>query len=95
MCRIFLQQISTTATIPFPLPRPPPPALWPSINSLGHVAVKGGTVEGGAMFYNAELSNMNVRLPGRKALLLKGTGDALVEPFKIKVRMCLYVCAVS
>lgn len=37
------------------------------------------------MVYSAELSDTNVRLPSRKALLLKGTGDSLVEPFKIKV----------
>lgn len=37
------------------------------------------------MVYTAELSDTNVRLPSRKALLLKGTGDSLVEPFKIKV----------
>lgn len=47
--------------------------------------MKGGSVDGGAMSYKAELSDMNVRLPGRKALLVKGTGDAIVEPFKIKV----------
>lgn len=52
---------------------------------MGHMLVEGGSVEGGAMAYRAELSDMNVRLPAKKALLLKGTGDAVVEPFKIKV----------
>lgn len=51
---------------------------------MGHVLVQGGTVEGGAMEYTAELSDMNVRLPAKKVLMIKGTGDAVVEPFKIK-----------
>lgn len=53
--------------------------------NMGHMLVDGGSIEGGAMAFEAELSDMNVRFPARKALLLKGTGDAVVEPFKIKV----------
>ncbi|CAM9617791.1 unnamed protein product, partial [Ectocarpus fasciculatus] len=52
---------------------------------MGHMLVAGGTVDGGGMAYTAELSDMNVRLPAKKALLVKGTEDAVVEPFKIKV----------
>eukprot|EP00903_Cladosiphon_okamuranus_P017946 g16513.t1 len=52
---------------------------------MGHMQVDGGTVKGGAMEYRAELSDVNVRLPAKKALLVNGTGDAVVEPFKIKV----------
>lgn len=52
---------------------------------MGHMQIDGGTAEGGAMEYKAELSDVNVRLPAKKALLIKGTGDAVVEPFKIKV----------
>lgn len=52
---------------------------------MGHMLVEGGSVKGGGMAYRAELSDMNVRFPAKKALLLKGTGDAVVEPFKIKV----------
>lgn len=47
--------------------------------------MKGGTKDDGAMVYTAVLKDMSVRLPKRKALLIKGTGDALVEPFQIKV----------
>eukprot|EP00752_Nemacystus_decipiens_P006311 g5691.t1 len=51
---------------------------------MGHMQVEGGSADGGAMEYRAELSDVNVRLPAKKALLIKGTGDAIVEPFKIK-----------
>lgn len=52
---------------------------------MGHMLVEGGSAEAGAMKYSAELSDLNVRLPAKKALLAKGTADAVVEPFKIKV----------
>lgn len=52
---------------------------------MGHMQIEGGSADGGAMAYRAELSDVNVRLPAKKALLIKGTGDAIVEPFKIKV----------
>lgn len=51
---------------------------------MGHVLVQGGSLESGAMAYKAELTDMNVRLPAKKALMIKGTGDAVVEPFKIE-----------
>lgn len=52
---------------------------------MGHMQVEGGSAEGGVMEYRAELTDVHVRLPAKKALLIKGTGDAIVEPFKIKV----------
>ena len=53
---------------------------------MGHMLVEGGSVEGGGTAYRAELSDMNVRLPAKKARLLeRGNTDALIEPFKIKL----------
>ena len=52
---------------------------------MGRMQVEGGSTEEGAMKYAVELNDVNVRLPAKKALLTKGSGDALVEPFKIKV----------
>ena len=57
---------------------------------MGHVLVEGGSAEGGARAYRAELSDFNVRLPARKAgLLVRGGTDALIEPFKIKVDVAM------
>ncbi|CAM9838681.1 unnamed protein product, partial [Ectocarpus fasciculatus] len=52
---------------------------------MGHMLVEGGSVEGGAMAYRAELSDMNVRFPAERSLLLvRSEMDAVIEPFKIK-----------
>ncbi|CAN0568556.1 unnamed protein product, partial [Ectocarpus sp. 12 AP-2014] len=52
---------------------------------MGHMLVEGGSVEGGAMAYSAELSDMNVRFPAERSLLLvRSEMDAVIEPFKIK-----------
>ncbi|CAM9455743.1 unnamed protein product [Ectocarpus sp. 4 AP-2014] len=52
---------------------------------MGHMLVEGGSVEGGAMAYRAELSDMNVRFPAERSLLLvRSEIDAVIEPFKIK-----------
>lgn len=54
---------------------------------MGHMLVAGGRVEGGAMAYTAELSDMNARLPARKSqLLLRENMDAVIEPFGVKAR---------
>ena len=53
---------------------------------MGHMLVEGGSVDGGGSVYRAELSDMNVRLPAKKARLLeRGNADALIKPFKINV----------
>ena len=53
---------------------------------MGHMLVDGGSVEGGGRSYRAELSDINIRLPAKKARLLeRGNTDAVIEPFKIKV----------
>lgn len=52
---------------------------------MGHMLVEGGSVEGGAMSYRAELSDMNARLPAKKSqLLVRGDMDTVIEPFKVK-----------
>lgn len=38
------------------------------------------------MSYAIEVSDITVRLPSEKALMQTGTDDALIRPFKIKVR---------
>ena len=38
------------------------------------------------MEYTAEVSDITARFPLRKALLVSGTGDTFIEPFKVKVR---------
>ena len=57
---------------------------------MGHVLVEGGSVEGGARAYRAELNDFNVRLPAKKAgLLVRGGTDAIIEPFKVKVDVAM------
>ena len=57
---------------------------------MGHMQFEGGSVDGGGSVYRAELSDINVRLPAKKARLLeRGKADALIEPFKIKVDVAM------
>lgn len=59
------------------------------LDSVGNAVIAGGTQEDGkSMSFGLEVSDIAVRLPLRKAFLDSGKGDALIEPFKIKVR-CL------
>lgn len=52
---------------------------------MGHMLIKGGSVEGGAMAYRGEFSDMNARLPANKAeLLARENMDAVIEPFRVK-----------
>ena len=57
---------------------------------MGHMLVQGGSSGSagvGAMTYTAELSDMNARLPARKAqLLVRRSMDRVIEPFRVKAR---------
>lgn len=56
---------------------------------MGHMVVEGGSVDGWGiahMTYKAELSDVNVRQPANKSLLLaRKSMDVVIEPFQIKM----------
>lgn len=55
---------------------------------MGHMLIEGGSVEGGAMAFRGEFTDMNARLPAEKPeMLVRGNMDAVIEPFRVKAHV--------
>lgn len=85
-----LSGLSVSVSLDVAAPRVIVP-MWSSLDAgfllldMGHMLIEGGSVEGGAIAFTGEFSDMNARLPVKKSeLLVRASMDAVIEPFRVK-----------